>query len=96
MRTACTRCAVNSAAAAPTLRASPSLLHHTAANACVLGRQVENFQIISEGGRLENLVCLAPGVRVRAAAAAGPEEADTRTRVDIDAGGHCLRCGNWH
>lgn len=52
---------------------------------------MENFQIISEDGRLENLVCLAPGVRVRAAAAAGPEEADTRTRVDIDAGG--VGCG---
>lgn len=47
--------------------------------------QVENFQLISEdGGRLENLVCLLPGLRVRASAACGPEEGDSRTRVDID------------
>lgn len=49
-----------------------------------LAGQVENFQIITEDGRLDNLVCLAPGVRVRASASCSPEEADTRTRVDID------------
>ena len=47
--------------------------------------QVENFQIISpEGNRLENLVCLLPGLRVRACAACAPEAAATRTSVDID------------
>lgn len=51
--------------------------------ACAL--QVENFQIVDlESSRLENLVCLAPGVRVRACAACGPEKGNTRTFVDID------------
>ena len=54
-----------------------------------LANQVENFQVISEDGRrLENLVRPAPGLRVRAAAAAGPEAgplgASSRTSVEID------------
>ncbi|EFN58006.1 hypothetical protein CHLNCDRAFT_142183 [Chlorella variabilis] len=50
-----------------------------------LASQVENFQIVDlESSRLENLVCLAPGVRVRACAACGPEKGNTRTFVDID------------
>ncbi len=47
--------------------------------------QVENFQIVDvEGGRLENVVCLAPGIRVRAGAACGPEMGNRRTFVNID------------
>lgn len=54
-----------------------------------LANQVENFQIIDDDGqRLENLVRLAPGLRVRASAAAGPEAGPlgpaSRTSVDID------------
>lgn len=49
-----------------------------------LANQVENFQIIRPSGRLENLVCLAPGVRVRACADCSPEPSGTRTTVDID------------
>lgn len=53
------------------------------------GHPKQNFQIISEDGqRLENLVRPAPGLRVRAAAAAGPEAgplgASSRTSVEID------------
>ena len=52
--------------------------------------QVENFQIISpEGDRLENLVCLLPGLRVRACAACAPEAGATRTSVDIDQASAC-------
>lgn len=50
--------------------------------------QVENFQIVGDDGRLENLVCLGAGVRVRACAECGPEDGplgeDSRTSVDID------------
>jgi hypothetical protein len=49
-----------------------------------LAGQVENFQLISPDGRLDNLVCLAPGVRVRACAACSPEAGGQRSRVDID------------
>lgn len=53
-----------------------------------LAGQVENFQIISEDGRLENLVKPLPGVRVRACAACAPEAGPlgdaTRTAVEID------------
>lgn len=62
-----------------------------------LGRlQVENFQIVTEDGRLENLVKPLPGVRVRACAACGPEAGplgdDTRTAVEIDQVRCKLRC----
>lgn len=50
---------------------------------------MDNFQIVTPDGRLENLVLPAPGLRVRAAAAAGPEDgplgANSRTSVVIDA-----------
>ena len=51
-----------------------------------LHSQVENFQIISADGRLENLVQLGGGARVRACAAAAPEASDggMRTGVEID------------
>lgn len=47
---------------------------------------MENFQIITEDGRLENLVRLGGGVRVRACADCAPERADggLRTGVEID------------
>jgi hypothetical protein len=49
----------------------------------LLAGQVENYQIIGDGGAsLENRVQLAPGVRVRALADAAPDSA-TRTGVDI-------------
>lgn len=49
--------------------------------------QVDNWQIISVDGRLENRVQLAPGVRVRALAGCAPEPAPgggTRTGVAIE------------
>ena len=50
----------------------------------LLAGQVANFQIISEdGSALENRVELAPGVRVRALAAAEADSA-SRTGVDIE------------
>lgn len=50
-------------------------------------RQVDNWQIISPDGRLENRVQLLPGLRVRALAEAGPEPAPgggMRTGVAIE------------
>ncbi len=49
-----------------------------------LADKVDNFQILRPDGRLENLVCLAPGVRVRACASCAAEPGATRTSVDID------------
>ncbi|KAL4858473.1 putative plastid-lipid-associated protein 12 [Chlorella vulgaris] len=49
-----------------------------------LADKVDNFQILRPEGRLENLVCLAPGVRVRACASCAAEPGATRTSVDID------------
>lgn len=48
-----------------------------------LSGSVRNYQIIYEGGRLENLVEFAPWLRVRAGAACQPDSA-ARTGVDID------------
>ncbi len=44
---------------------------------------MRNYQIVYDDGRLENLVELAPWLRVRAGAACGPE-GPARTGVDID------------
>lgn len=67
----------------PTCRRTPT---DSASPTLSLPQQVDNWQIISPDGRLENRVQLLPGLRVRALANCGPEPAPgggTRTFVEI-------------